>query len=294
MQTQLMEVLQRYWQQLLMLLPKIALAIAVFVIALFIARRLRNLVAKKALARLEDPLLAKFLSKVTKWVIVLIALTIAFHIVELSKIAGSILAGAGVSAIVFGFAFKDIGENFLAGIILAFKRPFRVGDTVETGDIKGTIKTLDIRYTHIRSFDGKDIYVPNGMILKNPLYNCTKDGLLRFDFTVGINYDKDADEARQIILDNIIDKEGVLKEPVPIVFVEEIKKGKIIFRVFYWINIKKYKGSVLELKTDILNQTKKILLERGFDLPADILELKIHNEEYPIPIRLLNMPPKNS
>jgi len=294
MQAQIMEVLLKYWQQMLVVLPRVALAIAVFIIALFIARRLKNIVAKRALARLEDPLLAKFLSKITKWILIIIGLTFTLYIVGLSKIAGSILAGAGVSAVIFGFAFKDIGENFLAGIMLAFNRPFKIGDTVETGDIKGTIKTLDIRNTHIRSFDGKDIFVPNSMILKNPLYNYTKDGLLRFDFAVEINIDEEVEKAQQLILGNIADNEGVLKEPPPVVFVEEITKGRVNFRAFYWINILEYNGSVLELKTNILNQVKEKLLENRFSLPADILELKINKEEQPIPLKLYDTALKRS
>ena len=175
MQLQLMKIFENYWEKFLTLLPRIALALAVLMITIFIARRLKNLVAKKAQARLEDPLLAKFLSQISKWVLVIFGIALALYIAGLSRIAGSILAAAGVSAVIFGFAFKDIGENFLAGIILAFKRPFKVGDTVETVSIKGAIKTLDIRYTHIRSSDGKDIYVPNAMILKNPLINFTTD-----------------------------------------------------------------------------------------------------------------------
>ena len=79
------------------------------------------------------------------------------------------LAGAGISAFIIGFALKDIGENFLAGIILAFKRPFRVGDIVDINGLKGKVLTLNLRDTQIKTGDGKDVFIPNAVIIKNPL-----------------------------------------------------------------------------------------------------------------------------
>ena len=289
MQAQLIEALQKYWMQLIDMLPKILIAIAAFIVTLFIARQIKHVVERRALKRLEDPLLAKFLAKVTNWILIIIGITIALHIIGLSKVAGSILAGAGVSAIVFGFAFRDIGENFLAGIMLAFNRPFKIGDTVEMDNIKGTIKELDLRCTHVHSFDGKDIYVPNAMILKNPLYNYTSDGLLRFDFVISVALEDDIEKAQQLIFDSISKEHGVLADPAPFITINDIDKHRLSFQAFYWVNVAEYKGSIVELKNNILNRSKKILIESGFTLPSDIVELKIYREKFPFPIELINL-----
>ena len=113
----------------------------------------------------------------------------------------------------------------------------KVGDTVKSGDIEGTVKTLDLRNTHIRSFDGKDIYIPNAMIVKTPLVNYTRDGLLRFDFAVGIDYEDDIDRAREIILAIIKSKEGILKTNEPFVIVEDLGKNTVNLRAYYWMNL---------------------------------------------------------
>jgi len=286
MKNLLMPVLEKYWEDFWILLPKIVLAIAVLVIAVAIAKRVKKIVQKRTSKRLDDPLLARFIAKVFQWAIIVLGFAIAMHLVELGGIARGLLTSAGITGIVLGFAFRDIGENLLAGVLLAFSRPFNVGDTVQSDSIQGVVKALDLRNTHIRSFDGKDIYIPNAMILKNPLLNYTKDGLLRFDFVVGIDQGDDAIQARDLILKSMDNVDGVLKEPVPIVSVEELAKSTVNLRVYYWVNLLEYKGSALELKTIIINQTKEILMDKGFSFPADIHELKIYKEENPIPLRV--------
>ncbi len=290
MQSQLIEALQKYWAQLIDMLPKLIVAIVAFIIVLFIARRVKHIVERRTTKRLEDPLLAKFLAKVTNWILIIVGISIALHIIGLSKIAGSILAGAGVSAVVFGFAFRDIGENLIAGIMLAFNRPFNIGDTVETDSIIGTVKELDLRYTHVRSFDGKDIYVPNAMILKNPLYNYTSHGLLRFDFVISVALEDDIEKAQQLIFDSISKEHGVLADPTPFITIKDIDKHRVSFQAFYWVNVAEYKGSIVELKNNILTMSKNTLIESGFTLPSDIVELKIYREKFPFPIELINLP----
>ena len=286
MKDRLMLVLEKYWEDFWFLLPKIVLAIGVLIIAFIIARRVKKIVQNRTSKRLDDPLLAKFIAKVFQWTIIVVGFAIAMQIVELGGIARGLLTSAGITGIVLGFAFRDIGENFLAGVLLAFSRPFNVGDTVQSDSIKGVVKTLDLRNTHIRSFDGKDIYIPNAMILKNPLLNYTRDGLLRFDFVVGIDQGDDANQVRALIIKNLDNMDGVLNEPAPFVAVEELATSTVNLRVYYWVNLFEYKESALELKTNIINQTKETLIDEGFSLPADIQELKIYKEENPIPLKL--------
>ena len=284
MKERLIPVLEKYLEDFWLFLPKIVFAIIVLLIAIYIGRRVKRIAQKRMSKRTDDPLLAKFIAKVFQWGIILVGLALAMHFVGLGGIARGLLTSAGITGVVLGFAFRDIGENFLAGVLLAFNRPFDVGDTVESDTIKGVVKTLDLRNTHIRSFDGKDIYIPNAMILKNPLLNYTRDGLLRFDFVVGIDQGDDADKARTLILDKISELDGLLKDPAPVVAVEELAKSTVNLRVYYWVNLFEWKGSALDLKTTAITQTKEILMNEGFTLPADIQELKIYKQENPIPL----------
>jgi small conductance mechanosensitive channel len=291
MRERMIPVLEKYLEDFWMFLPKIVFAIIVLLIAIFIGRRIKRIVQKRMSKRTDDPLLAKFIAKVFQWGIILVGLSIGLHFVELGGIARGMLTSAGITGVVLGFAFRDIGENFLAGVLLAFNRPFDVGDTIQSDVIQGVVKTLDLRNTHIRSFDGKDIYIPNAMILKNPLLNYTRDGLLRFDFVVGIDQGDDADRARTLILDKINELDGLLKDPASSVAVEELAKSTVNLRVYYWVNLFEYKGSALDLKTTAITRTKEILMNEGFTLPADIQELKIYKQENPIPLTVEHVSP---
>ncbi len=102
----------------------------------------------------------------TKSVLIIVGVIIAFHAMGFKGIAGGMPAGAGIGAIVIGFAFMEIGENFLAGIKLVFDRPFNIGDTVMINNNMGYVVSLKFRTTHLKSLDGKDVYVPNGCEVK--------------------------------------------------------------------------------------------------------------------------------
>ncbi len=285
----MIEVLESYWLTFLVLLPKITIAVIAFIIVLFVASKLSQLVRKTASLRMDDPLIIRFLGRLAKWSLVVAGLILSMFILGLGGIAGGLIVGAGVSAIIIGFAFKDIGENFLSGIILAFSRPYNIGDKVETGEIYGIVRALDLRNTHIKTFDGKDVYVPNAMVLKNPLINYTRDGYLRYEFIVGIDYDDDIEHASNIIIETIKEVEGVLDgENAPEVHVNELSTSTINLTVYFWTDTFDHSKSDPQIKTEVMNETKKALIKNKITMPADILELKVYNEKLPIPIKIID------
>lgn len=285
----MVSILNSYWETFLYLLPKIAIAVIVFIIILIIASKISQLVRKAASLRMDDPLIVNFLGRITRWSLIVSGLILCMFLLGLGGIAGGLIAGAGVSAIIIGFAFKDIGENFLAGIILAFSRPYNIGDKVETGSTYGIVRALDLRNTHIKTFDGKDVYVPNAMVLKNPLINYTRDGFLRYEFLVGIDYDDNIQHAIEVILKAVSSVEGVLAgDKAPQVQINELSTSTINLIVYIWTDTFDRTKDDLQIKTEVMNETKKALIENKITMPADILELKIYNENMPIPIKLLD------
>ena len=112
---------------------------------------MKRLLARYMAKRTEELLIAQFVVRLTYILMVVVAIIIALDVGGLDGTATNLLAGAGLSAIILGFGFKDIGENFLAGILLAFKRPFRIGDVVEIEGISGRITGLDLRETMVEA-----------------------------------------------------------------------------------------------------------------------------------------------
>jgi small-conductance mechanosensitive channel len=194
---------------------------------------------------------------------------------------------------VVGFAFKDIAQNFLAGLILAFNRPFNVHDTVQIADTLGRVMSLDLRTTHIRTFDSKDVYIPNGIILTTPVTNFTRNGLIRMDFIVGIDYNDDIEKAIGLIGDTVSRIDGVQRENPPYAAVDELATNTVNLKVFFFTETDDYRKGAVLLKGKVMQEVKKALLDNGFGLPASILELKMYDAQKNLPVELTNHLGKN-
>jgi small conductance mechanosensitive channel len=274
-----------YYDSFVALLPKLFIALILFAVLLLLARSSRRFSQRRLTARMDDPLLARFIARLIGTLIIILAILVSLQIVGLGGMAVGLLSTAGLGAFIIGFAFKDIGENFLAGIVLAFNRPFRVGDTVELSGIKGTVVTLNLRDTQIKTFDGKDIYIPNAMVVKNPVVNYTIDGFLRLDFTVGLDYGSDYTRAMQVMLDTVNSVPGVLKgEKAPSFAITDLAASTLNLTVYFWIDTFDEKVSGIKLKNEAIGKTLQALDTAGFYLPADILEVKSYKDQR-LPVR---------
>ena len=281
-------ILIEYWNSFLEILPKLGLALVVLLIGFFVARWLAKVIRQRLLSRAQDPLMAEFLGKVAKGALYVLVFLLALKVAGFGAVVGTVLAGAGVSAVVLGFAFKDIGENFLAGVILAFGRPFDVNDTIEVDGIFGKVKALQIRYTHIKTFDGKDVYVPNAQVMTNPVTNYTADGYIRFDFMVGIAYEDRIQDAKDLIIKTIEANPEVLHGDDHPAFVVEHDLGvsTMNLKAFFWVDASDYRKGALEAKGNVIREVKEALEDNGFYLPADIQEIKLYGNAEPLDLRV--------
>ena len=217
---------------------------------------------------------------------------LAMHTLGFTGLAGGLLAGAGVGTVVLGFAFKEIGENFLAGFLLVFDSPFQIGDTIELNGNLGKVMNLYFRTTHLKTFDGKDVYIPNSSVITNDLYNLTQDGFLRQQFTIGIDYDDDIEMAREKIIELVNSKEDVLKDEQTQVLIDEFGTNTVNLKILFWVKTFDYKVSAAELKTEIMRDVKNLLMKNNFGLPANIQEIKMYRPD-PIPVIIQQQEKKN-
>lgn len=283
---------QNYYFELLDILPRIALGILVIVVGVLIAKLLTSIYKKRILKKAEDPLMARFLVQAIKIIFVLISILLALEVAGLSGVAAGILTAAGGAAIILGFAFQDIGKNFLAGIILAFNRPFNVNDTIMVGELFGKVKALNFRYTHIKTSDGRDIFVPNSDVLTKAVENYTADGYFRNEFIVGIGYEDHIEDAKAAIQDILDNHPEIVHDDVHDNFVieNELSASTVNLKVFFWVETLDYRKSSRVLRGLIIKQVKELLDEKGFNLPANITELKLYKNEEDIPLRVRKDP----
>lgn len=284
--TQLIEEkLDSYWTLIVVSTPKIALSLFILLVFIGIAFLVTRFIRKRLMKKAENKLVVNYVTKLLKLGIIIIGLVLALNTLGFDNVAGGLLAGAGIGAVVIGFAFKEIGENFLAGIILLFDSPFKIGDTVTSGGNMGQVKTLNFRTTHLKTFDGKDVYVPNSKIINSELYNHTQDGLLRLDFTIGIDYDDDVDAATSMITELVNRNEDVLKDEATQVLINDFGTNTVNLQVRFWVNTLDYKLGANILKTKIMKDVKNALLKGGFGMPANIQEIKMY-QSTPIPLEI--------
>lgn len=276
----LIQSFQDSWNSFVEQIPSLLAAILVIALGIFIANKLTDLSRKFIAGKSTDPLMTNFLIKAIKTVFVIIVIMFGLKVAGLDGIATGVLTAAGASAVILGFAFKDIGENFISGIILSFNRPFNINDTVSIGDIFGKVKSMEFRYTKLKTFDGKDVYIPNSDVIKKPVFNFTEDGYFRMDFMVGIAYENDIDQAKKIILDTMNSHPLSLKDEdrEPFVMTDELGVNSVNIKVFFWVAAEDYRRDALMIRSEMIDQVKINLLTNGISMPANIQELKWYKE----------------
>ena len=259
----------------LALLPLLLVAVVVFVVLLVIAKGLRHL-AERALSRTSNRSAATAIGRILYIVMVSLAVLIAVTIAFPTMTPGRLFSVLGIGGVAIGFAFKDIFQNLLAGILLLLRHPFRVGDEITTGEFTGTVEAIETRATYIRTYDGKRVIIPNSDVYTKPVTVISAYDMLRTEYDVGIGYGDDLARAKAIALEAVRSVEGVLAEPAPDVLVWELAGSSKNLRVRWWT--KPQRGNVLKVRDAVLKAVAEALAEAGVDLPFPTQVVLFHDQ----------------
>jgi len=273
----IIESLRADWQTFLSFSPRLIYAAIVLVIFLLAASVFSKLVGRvmQRSARLQTQ--QHYVRRLVMWVIRLLGVLFALSIMGFQGLAASMLATGGVVAIVLGFAFREIGENLLAGVFLNFSRPFEVGDLIKSGDLTGNVRAIDIRSVHIRTFDACDVFVPSAQIFREELYNYTRDGLRRPRFSIGVAYHDEPEAVVSLLQDTIRKVEDVLPEPKAFVSIKEFADSWIVYDLFFWVDITTSRRDLVSTTNDVMIQCWRALRDAGMTFSTDVtsaLEIK--------------------
>jgi small-conductance mechanosensitive channel len=260
--------LYQSWFSLIDKLPTIIFSIIIFIIGLLIIKLINKYAKKIIVAKANDPLVADFILSIISLALTVILFVICLGILGFDDVTNKVLAAAGLSTFIIGFALKDIGENFLAGILMAFQRPFRIGDLIQIDNVKGRVIEMSLRSTTIKTLDGIDAYIPNASILKNNLENFTIDELMRNDFILSVSHDDRIDEAFDMIDAILKENEFVLNIPTHAVLVDKIENDIVNIGIYYWYRTDEVKAPGAKLKSDLQLIIYKKLKASGFNLPT--------------------------
>lgn len=252
-------------------LPRIGVAIVVFAIGYLIARATRA-ITRISLARTKSPSFSTVISKMIGWIIETLAMMLAITVVFPSVRPVDVLASLGFVSIAVGFAFQDILENLLAGLLLLFREPFRSGDQIEVVGHSGTVQRITIRETEIRTFGGRKVLIPNADVYKNALVIQTAYDAIRSDFTVGIAYESDLDRARRVIAEALAGVEGVRPEPAPEAVLVRLGASTVDLEVHLWTSPQQH--DVIAVTNRAIAAVKVALDDAGVEMPSEILALQ--------------------
>ena len=206
-------------------------ALTVFLIALVLAVVLRRLLVRaidREGSRHVGLVVGRFLS------VVVAAVGAVYALDVMGVRIGPLVGALGVGGIALAFAAQDILQNFIAGVLLQVRRPFRVGEQIGSGDHEGVVEDVNLRTTVLTTYDGLVVYLPNAEVLKNPIVNYTRTPLSRTSLTVGLAYDTDLTRAQEVLVDACLLADGVQSSPPPEAWVEEFADSSINVAVRYW------------------------------------------------------------
>ena len=265
------------WRSFLGFAPKLLYGLAIVIVFLIIGRYSARGIGHLLRRAVRTRSTARFFEHLTSWIIVSIGLLLALGVMGFHGIATSLLATGGIAAIILGFAFREIGENFLAGFFLAISRPFEIGDLIETGGLLGEVRSIELRYVHVRTFDGCDVFVPSAQLIRDPLYNYTKDGLRRPSFTVGVAYHEEPDRVISLLESTVSGSADVLDSPKSFVTVKNFSGQHIEYEVFFWIDVTKSKLGYIEVQNTAKINCWRALRDANMTFSTDVttaLEIK--------------------
>ncbi len=255
------------------LLPGIVIGILVFTLFFFIS----GLVKRAVLRATHNSGYGQAVSRLARLGVLLGGLLVSMAIAFPTVNGSSILSALGVSGVAIGFAFRDILQNYFAGILLLWREPFKIGDQLVTSNnFEGTVEGIEMRATFIRTYDGRRVVIPNSSLFIDSVTVNTAFDKRRLEVNIGIGYGDDIETARRVIVEVLRSTEGVLQDPSPDVLIVELADFNVILRARYWT--RSGRADELVAQDRVLTAVKKALTENGIDLPFPTQQILFHDQ----------------
>src|SRR2546428_6800117 len=258
-------------------LPNLFLAAILFIVFLLAAIFIKKVVARIVQRRARTWSGGLALGRISQGVVILLGLLVSLSVASPTFKPADVVQLLGIGSVAIGFAFRDIFQNFLAGILLLLTRPFRIGDQIVMGNFEGTVEDIQTRATFIRTYDGRRVVIPNTNLFTNSVTVNTAFDKRRVEYDFGIGYGDDIERAKSIILECIRSQDEVLQDPSPDVIVVALGTYNVNIRARWWIQPPK-RSEFSETRDKVLAEVKRRLFENGIDLPFPIQHILFHDQ----------------
>lgn len=250
-------------------IPNIIASIFIILIFIFLAKLARK-VFSKVLPRIsKNEAVTSLLDTIIYFIIILIGFFVSLEILHLDKTVTSLLAGAGVLGLALGFAFQEIASNFVSGIFIAFREPYKLGDIVQLDQHFGKITNINLRTTSITTFQGLEIIIPNKHMFTKPFTNFTTTPKRRIDIEVGVSYEDDLEKVEKVTKEALLNINEIINDEEPEVFFKEFSDSSINLVARIWIHYPENQAFLKARHKAIIN-IKKHYDKNGISIPFPI------------------------
>ncbi len=270
------------WYDFIAHTPYIAVAIFILLltgVASMLISKLVGNVTKRSKMRGSLRELAQRILRIVVWILgILLAAMVVFPGLTPAKALG----GLGLASVAIGFAFKEIFENFFAGILLLWKYPFEKGDFIKCEDILGRVENISVRMTELRRSDGELVVLPNSFLFKNPVFVLTHEKSRRMQIMTGVAYSEDARAALLIIQKAVESCELVLKEKEVQVFLHGFGNSSMDIEVSWWADPTPL--GERKSRSEVVGAIKQALDDADIEIPFPYRTLTFNE---PLPMRVV-------
>ncbi len=257
-------------------LPDIALALVVFALFYYSAKGIMSTVERVTRTRVRTRNVGLVLGRLSQGLVTLLGLLVGLSIALPDFGAGKLIELLGIGSVAIGFAFRDIFQNFLAGILLLLTEPFGIGDQIVVHDFEGTVEDIQTRATLIKTYDGRRVVIPNADLFTESVIVNTAFAIRRSEYDVRIGYGDDIAQAKQLIVEAIKRADGVLQEPPPETLVLDLAPSSVQIRARWWTRSRRVE--VLTGQDQVITAIKNTLVEHGIDLPFPTQQILFHDQ----------------
>ncbi|MEW6731558.1 MAG: mechanosensitive ion channel family protein [Acidobacteriota bacterium] len=254
-----MQVSQAYtnfFVRLINFLPEITGSLVVILFTALCARVMRRTVSSAMARTKADQGLQVLIVRGSGVMVWFVGITIVLSVLNIN-LAGT-LASLGLAGAAIGFAIQDIIANFVAGIVLLSIRPFKLGDTITIEAHEGTVERIEVRVTVLKTFDGREISIPNAKVFSAVIINHSVYGARRITFTLGISHESSLEQAQEVIRQAIRAIPGVASTPTPEVSITNFSANAVNLEIQCWVD----KGAVFGTVSSKVKMGIKEALQR--------------------------------
>lgn len=271
-------------QQMISRIPYLIVASFVFVIFWVLSIFFKKAVTRILGSRKHHQNLVTVFRRVGSALILFLGFMVAMIIAVPSFTPGKLIGALGIGSVAIGFAFKDIFQNLLSGILLLLSEPFRIGDQIISGNFEGTVEDIQIRATTIRTYDGRKVVIPNSQLYTSTMTVNTAYSQRRLEFDVGIGYENNIIDAQRVILSVLKAAPTVSKLAEPSVIATALADSSVVLRVRWFIDDGTQTNRVASIN-EVIILVKEALEKANISIPFPVTTL---DTNHPLLVKIEN------